>query len=526
MITRTKKHTKTKKINGITQIKQKYAEELSKVQQYMGNEFIYNMFLNYGFTVDGKFIALDSNINLYEGCFISLVFQAYLQHNPSIKSFNVCEIGLAYGTSSMIILNEIIKSGLSSQYTVLDPNQTRQWNSIGHKNIMNFKKSYDTKHLVDYKLIEGFSNIEMPHLTEQGYNIVFIDGSHATNIVMEDMVNADRLLVNNGIMILDDVRHKEVQMGVEWFARNYPQYKRIFIDDKILSKLKYHKMTKVYDPYGNKKSYNNPTTMFALLKDTNHDNNEMFLHQHVSLHLHDHDLPLKEKFITTAKKLLGNIEYEHIRKSTEQLVDINCIQPNITTTKVILCLNKVIQKIHDLDEYLLYDFKGAFLNTKRSPGVINKLKKVYQNLSVFCVLALIYMNHLINLDIIVTDYMPSDDKNKKLKGLINHIIFNDIIPDIYKHVLQLMDLIIYRKGYDQRLFFGYMVPRNPNNSRTKDYNWMYNNEFAEINTEKTYMKGKNPRINLLQDLSKLNEIVKQNKTRKKKIPVSKYSVTL
>lgn len=526
MLIRTKRHTKTKKSNNHTQIKQKYAEELSRVQKYMNNEFIYNMFLNYGFTIDGKFIALDSNINVYEGCFISLVFQAYLQHNPDIKTFNVCEIGLAYGTSSMIILNEVIKSGLPSQYTVLDPNQTRQWNSIGHRNIMNFKKSYDTRNNVDYKLIEGFSNIEMPQLTENGFNIVFIDGSHATNIVMEDMVNADRLLVNNGIMILDDVRHKEVQLGVEWFARNYPQYKRIFIDDRVLSNLKYHKMSKVYDPYGNKKSYNNPTTMFALLKDTNYDDNEMLLHQHISLHLHDHDLPLKDKFIPIAKKLISNVKYEMIRNSLDNLIDIGCIQPNITTTKAILCLNKLIQKIHDLDEYLLYDFRGAFIASKKKPGFANKLRKIYENLTIFCVLALIYMNHLINLDIIVSDYMPSDDKNKKLKELINHIIFNDIIPEVYGHVLQLMDIIIYRKGYDQRLFFGYMVPKNENNSRTNELNWIYNENFAKINTEKTYMKGKNPRISLLHDISKLNEMVKQSKTRKKKIPLSKYGAAL
>jgi hypothetical protein len=88
--------------NKQTDIKTKYAEELSKVQLYMQNHYLYNMFLDYGFHLDGKFIALDSNINVYEGCFISLVFQTYLQKQLPNR-FNVCEIGLAYGTSSMVI---------------------------------------------------------------------------------------------------------------------------------------------------------------------------------------------------------------------------------------------------------------------------------------------------------------------------------------------------------------------------------------------------------------------------------------
>jgi hypothetical protein len=133
----------------IEKLKKKYAEETARVERYMKNDFLSNMFLVYGFSVGGIFIPLDSNINVYEGCFISLLFQTYLQKNPRLTSFNVCEIGLAYGTSSMVILNEIIKSGLPSTYTVLDPNQTKQWDSVGHNNILEFKNKYDEKNLVN-----------------------------------------------------------------------------------------------------------------------------------------------------------------------------------------------------------------------------------------------------------------------------------------------------------------------------------------------------------------------------------------
>jgi predicted O-methyltransferase YrrM len=483
--------------NKTSDIKTKYAEELSRVQMYMQNHYLYNMFLDYGFHVDGKFIPLDSNINVYEGCFISLVFQTYL-HKNKLSQFNVCEIGLAYGTSSMVILNEIIKGGLPSNYTVLDPNQTRQWNSIGHKNIINFKKKYDDKNLVDYKLIEGFSNIEMPRLTGE-YNIVFIDGSHATDIVMEDMVNADNLLVNGGIMILDDVRHKEVQTGVEWFARNYPQYKRVFVDEKHFPSLKFHKMARVYDPYGNKKSYNNPTTMFALMKDTNYNPNEMLLQHHVSLHLHDHDIKLKEKFIETALKIFEPKDFHEIETRVKELTHIDCLQPG--TTKAILCMNRIIKEIRELDSFLMYDFHDIVQQHKRNPShtISHGLVQMNRNLSMFCVLALIYVNTLINIDIIVGE--PEDDKNKKLKRIINNTIMNNIIPEIYSIVTRLLEVIIYRKGYDHRLFFNYMVPKSRSLNKSIN-NWKYNNSLAKVNKQKTYMKGNNPKINLLESIRK------------------------
>ncbi len=498
---KTKKNTKPRgtRRNKTNDVKSKYAEELSKVQLYMQNHYLYNMFLDYGFHIDGKFIPLDSNINVYEGCFISLVFQAYLQRQKR-KTFNVCEIGLAYGTSSMVILNEIIKSGLPSTYTVLDPNQTQQWESIGHKNILNFKKKYDDKQLVDYKLIEGYSNIEMPRLQPDNYNIVFIDGSHATDIVMEDMVNADHLLVNGGIMILDDVRHKEVQMGVEWFARNYPQYKRVFVDDKHFPNLKFHKMVRVYDPYGNKKSYNNPTTMFALMKDTHYEADEMLLQHHVSLHLHDHDLPLKEKFIETCLKILVPEDYREIKHHLGDIEDMKCVDSG--TTKAILCMNRIIKKIRELDEtYLMYDYFGV-LKQKKSGKTTEGIIVMNRNLSLYCIIALMYLNTLINIDIIVSN--SDNEKDKKLKLIINKTIQGSIIPEIYGYITRLMHTVVYRTGYVRHLFFGLDKTLNKafvNKSLAKTRKFWNSILNTPLTKKQTYMKGNNPRINLLKNVS-------------------------
>ena len=423
-------------------------------------------------------------------------FRPTYKKNPQLTSFNVCEIGLAYGTSSMVILNEIIKSGLPSTYTVLDPNQTEQWNSVGHKNILEFKRKYDSANLVNYSLIEGYSNVEMPRLTGE-YNIIFIDGSHATNIVMEDMVNAGKLLVNGGIMILDDVRHKEVQLGVEWFVKNYPQYKRISVNDKQFPTLGYENLNKVYDAYGNKKSYTNPTTMFALVKDTNYTPNQNLLHHHVSLHLHEQVLPLKEKFIQTAESILKEEDYKEMNELIQEINQMNCLHQPMSTPQVTLCLNRIIQRIRELDQYLMFDFRDVFKQHKRNPSYSIQEGRTYMNrrLSMFCILSLIYLNYVINMDILVGD--PVDEKDKKLKYFMYQIIFGSIIPEITDYVKRLMSIIVYRTGYDHVKFFGYMKAR----TEKKPLNWEYNDTLAIVNKSRTYMKGNNPRINLLKNIS-------------------------
>jgi len=66
----------------------------------------------------------------------------------------------------------------------------------------------------------------------------------------------------NGLIIIDDVLHKGVKDAILEFAKKYKNYKRIsinnkneFIEEKIL-----------YDTKYNKKSFNNPSTMFCFQK--------------------------------------------------------------------------------------------------------------------------------------------------------------------------------------------------------------------------------------------------------------------
>ena len=78
-------------------IYEKYKVELDAVNKYIVNKFIYNIFYNYGFTINNKIIPLDSNINIYEACFISQLVNIYIKKYKENKKLNILEIGFAYG---------------------------------------------------------------------------------------------------------------------------------------------------------------------------------------------------------------------------------------------------------------------------------------------------------------------------------------------------------------------------------------------------------------------------------------------
>lgn len=244
----------------MTDIIKKYSNELGAVKKFINNDFIYKIFYDYGFTLNNKFIKLDSNINVYEACFISLLCNIYITKYKFKTKLNILEIGLAFGTSALIIVNQLIQYNYSTSYDIIDPNQTIQWKSIGIQNINNFLDKMNKK--INYTLYEESSIYAIPKLKKK-YDISFIDGSHDEKIVLQDLINSDKLLKKNGLIIIDDVLHSGVKKAVIEFIKKYKNYKRIsinknekeFIDEKYL-----------YDKKSIKKSFINPNTMYCFQK--------------------------------------------------------------------------------------------------------------------------------------------------------------------------------------------------------------------------------------------------------------------
>jgi predicted O-methyltransferase YrrM len=66
------------------------------------------------------------------------------------------------------------------------------------KNIENFDENY--------KIVikRGYSNLEIPKFDDNFFDIIYIDGNHEPEFVLEDAVLSFRKLKKNGIMIFDD----------------------------------------------------------------------------------------------------------------------------------------------------------------------------------------------------------------------------------------------------------------------------------------------------------------------------------
>jgi predicted O-methyltransferase YrrM len=208
----------------------------------------------------GKQVENDSNITPYEDCFITKLIRALLLEKKEKKDklpLSVVEIGLARGTSAIIILNELIKH--NSTYTAID-NQTEQWKNAGRNKIDQFLRVMKK---LDYpiQIMEESSAVAMPKLreTDTKIHISFIDGSHEEADVVQDIENSDKLLVKNGLMILANVKHKGVKESILQFMND--RYRKVSMDKDMFKTEK-----ELYPKIENEHSVDNPNTMICLQK--------------------------------------------------------------------------------------------------------------------------------------------------------------------------------------------------------------------------------------------------------------------
>jgi len=203
----------------------KFAKQIAEIDIiYDNDKFIHDLWTNYGFMINGKKLDLNSHISIYEASFIGLCVQTYLNKYVKDKkaSLNVLEVGLAYGTSIVHILNRLLKHEGDVNYTIIDPNQSTQWKSNGINTVRDYLKQKNNTS-IHVNLMEEYSQDAMAKLTDK-YDIIFIDGAHEEDIVIQDLMNSDKILKPNGIMIADDVLHFGVKRALNRFLREKQKY--------------------------------------------------------------------------------------------------------------------------------------------------------------------------------------------------------------------------------------------------------------------------------------------------------------
>ena len=155
------------------------------------------------------------------------------------KPINYLEIGAAYG-GTMISVSETYGAHKDSKLYCIDP-----WEDYGdygeYKGQQNNVYSTFLKNIGNckdrYKMIpiKGYSHIEIAKFPDEFFDIIYIDGNHEPDYVLEDAVLCFRKLKKGGHIIFDDYGWNGpdyVKKGVDAFIQGY--HKKIkFLGEKL-----------------------------------------------------------------------------------------------------------------------------------------------------------------------------------------------------------------------------------------------------------------------------------------------------
>ena len=143
--------------------------------------------------------------------------------NYSNKPINYLEIGSYYGANIISVANSY---GLheESKLFCIDPYQDYD-DYPEYKNKQDIIYSSFIKNIEPYKNkihhTRGFSNKEIFKFDDNFFDIIYIDGNHEPEYVLEDAVLSFRKLKHNGILIFDDYMWYGSDKGIDAFLSAY-----------------------------------------------------------------------------------------------------------------------------------------------------------------------------------------------------------------------------------------------------------------------------------------------------------------
>jgi len=79
----------------------------------------------------------------------------------------------------------------------------------------------DIKDLNKLYIHRGLSNTIVPTFPDESFDIIFIDGNHATQYVFEDALLASKKVKRGGWIVFDDFDQKDVKAGIDYFMHMY-----------------------------------------------------------------------------------------------------------------------------------------------------------------------------------------------------------------------------------------------------------------------------------------------------------------
>ena len=124
------------------------------------------------------------------------------------KPIKYLEIGTFYGANLITVANSYGLHNDSKLYCI-DPWEDYE-DYPEYKNVISniydtFIKNVENSGVKEKISIKrGYSNIEVPKFTDDFFDIIYIDGNHEPEYILEDAVLSFRKLKKDGILIFDD----------------------------------------------------------------------------------------------------------------------------------------------------------------------------------------------------------------------------------------------------------------------------------------------------------------------------------
>ncbi len=128
------------------------------------------------------------------------------------------EIGLAYGVSSLAIIEAVVQNG--GRHMAIDQFQQEVW---GDNGLELLKLSGLNNH---FNFLQQFSYQALPVLLAKGeqFDFAYIDSTKQMDWLMVDFFYLDRLLAINGMIVFDDVTWPGIRKLLRYLSR-FPSYK-------------------------------------------------------------------------------------------------------------------------------------------------------------------------------------------------------------------------------------------------------------------------------------------------------------
>jgi predicted O-methyltransferase YrrM len=135
-------------------------------------------------------------------------FRNINQSDYNNKPINYLEIGTFYGANIISVAKTYGLHNDSKLYCIDPwddydeyPEYKNEQSSIYNSFIRNVENSGVKDKII---INRGYSNIEIPKFQDEFFDIIYIDGNHEPEYVLEDAVLSFRKLKKDGIMIFDD----------------------------------------------------------------------------------------------------------------------------------------------------------------------------------------------------------------------------------------------------------------------------------------------------------------------------------